>query len=135
MDIHKNARLTLRSREQLVQFVLSGQTLSAAARRFLVTPKTAAKWVQPLSHAGLRRARRRFLATAPQSTRRTYRRRPPPRPASAPRFRGPTPNTGPTLLKGDQFLQPWTHYYNHQRPHGSLNYKPPISRSDSGTTS
>ncbi len=45
MDIHKNARLTLRSREQLAQFVLSGQTLSAAARRYLVTPKTAAKWV------------------------------------------------------------------------------------------
>lgn len=44
MDIHKNARLTLRSREQLAQFVLSGHTLSAAARRFLVTPKTAAKW-------------------------------------------------------------------------------------------
>ncbi len=46
MDIHKNARLTLHSREQLAQFVLSGQTLSAAARRFLVTPKTAAKWVR-----------------------------------------------------------------------------------------
>ena len=45
MDIHKNARLTLRSREQLAQFVLSGQTFSAAARRFLVTSKTAAKWV------------------------------------------------------------------------------------------
>jgi transposase InsO family protein len=44
MDIHKNARLTLRSREQLAHFVLSGQTLSSAARRFLVTPKTAAKW-------------------------------------------------------------------------------------------
>jgi transposase InsO family protein len=35
----------------------------------------------------------------------------------------------------DSHLQPWTHYYNHQRPHGSLNYKPPISRSDGGTTS
>jgi len=32
-------------------------------------------------------------------------------------------------------LKPWTDYYNLQRPHGSLNYKPPISRSDSGTTS
>lgn len=31
-------------------------------------------------------------------------------------------------------LAPWTDYYNHQRPHGSLNYQPPISRSDSGTT-
>jgi transposase InsO family protein len=35
----------------------------------------------------------------------------------------------------DDCLQPWTHYYNHQRPHGSLNYRPPISRSDTGTTS
>ena len=35
----------------------------------------------------------------------------------------------------DQCLQPWTDYYNHQRPHGSLNYRPPISRSDPGTTS
>ncbi len=35
----------------------------------------------------------------------------------------------------DDHLQPWTHYYNHQRPHGSLNYKPPCSRSESGTTS
>ena len=35
----------------------------------------------------------------------------------------------------DAYLQPWTDYYNRERPHGSLNYKPPISRSDSGTTS
>jgi transposase InsO family protein len=35
----------------------------------------------------------------------------------------------------DACLKPWTDYYNHQRPHGSLNYKPPISRSDTGTTS
>ena len=35
----------------------------------------------------------------------------------------------------DLHLQPWTDYYNRERPHGSLNYKPPISRSDSGTTS
>jgi transposase InsO family protein len=35
----------------------------------------------------------------------------------------------------DDCLKPWTDYYNLQRPHGSLNYKPPISRSDSGTTS
>jgi transposase InsO family protein len=35
----------------------------------------------------------------------------------------------------DAHLQPWVDYYNHQRPHGSLNYNPPISRSDSGTTS
>jgi len=35
----------------------------------------------------------------------------------------------------DARLQPWTHFYNTERPHGSLNYKPPISRSDTGTTS
>jgi len=35
----------------------------------------------------------------------------------------------------DAHLQPWTDYYNHERPHGSLSYKPPISRSDAGTTS
>ncbi|HVU47661.1 MAG TPA: integrase core domain-containing protein, partial [Terracidiphilus sp.] len=35
----------------------------------------------------------------------------------------------------DAHLQPWINYYNRERPHGSLNYKPPISRSDTGTTS
>jgi transposase InsO family protein len=35
----------------------------------------------------------------------------------------------------DAHLQPWIDYYNRERPHGSLNYKPPISRSESGTTS
>jgi len=35
----------------------------------------------------------------------------------------------------DHYLKPWTDYYNHERPHGSLNYKPPISRSEIGTTS
>ena len=37
--------------------------------------------------------------------------------------------------QSDAHLQPWTDYYNRERPHGSLNYKPPISRSDPGTTS
>ena len=45
MDIHKNARLTLRSREALVQRVSRGMTLKAAAAAFNVTAKTAAKWV------------------------------------------------------------------------------------------
>jgi transposase InsO family protein len=35
----------------------------------------------------------------------------------------------------DAYLPTWTDYYNRERPHGSLHYKPPISRSDSGTTS
>src|SRR6202795_2019362 len=36
----------------------------------------------------------------------------------------------------DQQLSPWLHYYNFSRPHGSLGYAPPISRSPTnGTTS
>ena len=35
----------------------------------------------------------------------------------------------------DAHLKPWNDYYNLERPHGSLSYKPPISRSDAGTTS
>jgi transposase InsO family protein len=35
----------------------------------------------------------------------------------------------------DACLKPWNDYYNYHRPHGSLNYKPPISRSEGGTTS
>jgi len=45
MDIHKNARLTLRSREALVQEMLRGMTLKRAMARFNVTAKTVAKWV------------------------------------------------------------------------------------------
>ena len=53
MDIHKNARLTLRSREALVQHVASGMGLRAAASSFHVTPKTAAKWVRRYRHEGV----------------------------------------------------------------------------------
>jgi transposase InsO family protein len=35
----------------------------------------------------------------------------------------------------DAQLQPWVDFYNHKRPHGSLNQKPPSSRLDGGTTS
>src|SRR5258707_8153578 len=45
MDIHKNARLSLRRREDLVEYVARGVTLKFAAANFSVTPKTAAKWV------------------------------------------------------------------------------------------
>ena len=41
----------------------------------------------------------------------------------------------PDSLQRNQHLQPWNAYYNFARPHGSLNYKPPISRADPGTTS
>src|SRR6202158_3391650 len=46
MDIHKNARLTLRSREALVETVNRGLGFSRAAASFRVTAKTAAKWVR-----------------------------------------------------------------------------------------
>ena len=46
MDIHQNARLTLRSREALVEIVRGGLRVSRAAASFHVTPKTAAKWVR-----------------------------------------------------------------------------------------
>lgn len=46
MDIHKNARLTLRSRQALVQRVALGMRLKVAAATFNVTLKTAAKWVR-----------------------------------------------------------------------------------------
>jgi transposase InsO family protein len=35
----------------------------------------------------------------------------------------------------DHSLKPWTDYYNRERPHGSLNYNPPISRAGDSTTS
>lgn len=37
--------------------------------------------------------------------------------------------------QSDAHLQSWIDYYNRERPHGGLGYKPPISRSDTGTTS
>jgi len=45
MDIHKNARLSLRGREDLVRLVREGLTRKAAAAAFRVSPKTAGKWV------------------------------------------------------------------------------------------
>ncbi len=53
MDIHKNARLTLHSREQLAQSVLlQGLTLNSAAAEFKVSLKTARKWVRRYQSAG-----------------------------------------------------------------------------------
>jgi transposase InsO family protein len=52
MDIHKNARLTLRRREDLVEYVSRGVTLKLAAANFSVTPKTAAKWVHRFRREG-----------------------------------------------------------------------------------
>jgi transposase InsO family protein len=47
MDYHQNARTVVRSREQMARMVIyEGSTLKAAAMRFEVSPKTAAKWVR-----------------------------------------------------------------------------------------
>ena len=56
MDIHKNARLSFRSREVLAQHVVEqALTLKAAAAAFSVTVKTANKWGAALSRARPRR--------------------------------------------------------------------------------
>jgi len=52
MDIHKNARLTFRSREALVEVVSGGTRCRHAAVMFRVTPKTAAKWVSRFQSEG-----------------------------------------------------------------------------------
>ncbi len=52
MDIHKNARLTFRSREALVEFVSAGMRCRHAAAVFRVTPKTAAKWFRRFQSEG-----------------------------------------------------------------------------------
>src|SRR5258708_7793085 len=52
MDIHKNARLTFRSREALVEIVSGGMRCHHAAAVFRVTPKTAAKWVRRFQSEG-----------------------------------------------------------------------------------
>src|SRR5258708_6661672 len=54
MDIHKNARLSFRSRESLARFVIEqGATRKAAAAAFRVSAKTAAKWIVRFRVAGL----------------------------------------------------------------------------------
>ena len=53
MDIHQNARLTLRSREALVFYVLrDGFTRKAAAAAFRVSARTVAKWVGRFQQEG-----------------------------------------------------------------------------------
>ena len=44
MNIHKNARLTLKGREELVALIAGGASFAEAARAFNCSPKTAAKW-------------------------------------------------------------------------------------------
>ena len=45
MNMHKNARLTPIGRERLIDVILSGHTLAAAARAAGVCPRTARKWL------------------------------------------------------------------------------------------
>jgi len=53
MDYHKNARLTIHSREQLAKMVVEqGCTLKAAAAAFNVSAKTAAKWTRRYKQPG-----------------------------------------------------------------------------------
>jgi len=54
MNLHSNARLTLRSRTDLVETVtMEGLTLTRAAARFRVSERTAAKWVGRFRREGL----------------------------------------------------------------------------------
>jgi len=53
MDIHKNARLTFLSREELAKRVVNDHvTLNSAAAEFKVAAKTAAKWVNRYRREG-----------------------------------------------------------------------------------
>ena len=52
-----------------------------------------------------------------------------------PRTNGKAERFVQTALREWAYAKHWTDYNNHERPHGSLNYNMPISRSDDGTTS
>lgn len=54
MDTHKNARLTLKGREEMVRAVVDrGMSNAAGARQFNTTPKTVGKWVGRFCAEGL----------------------------------------------------------------------------------
>ena len=53
MDIHKNARLSFRSREALARYVEQGATRKAAAAAFRVSVKTVGKWVGRFQISGV----------------------------------------------------------------------------------
>src|SRR6478735_329825 len=53
MNMHKNARLTPRGRERIVQQVESGQTPEAVAEAAGVCPRTVRKWVDRYRREGL----------------------------------------------------------------------------------
>jgi transposase InsO family protein len=54
MDIHKNARLTPKGREEMVRAVVDGGlSCAATARKFNTTPKTVGKWVKRFRAEGM----------------------------------------------------------------------------------
>jgi transposase-like protein len=53
MNVHKNARLTPRGREWIVQQVASGQTLESVAEGAGVCSRTVRKWVNRYRREGL----------------------------------------------------------------------------------
>jgi transposase InsO family protein len=54
MDMHENARLTPKGREEMVRAVVDrGLSKAAAARQFNTTPKTVAKWVDRFRAEGV----------------------------------------------------------------------------------
>ena len=53
MDIHKNARLTPRGREHMVNLVIGGQTPEAVAAAVGVCPRTVRKWLRRFREEGL----------------------------------------------------------------------------------
>jgi transposase-like protein len=54
MDIHKNARLTPKGREEMVRAMAErGMPAAAVARKFNTTPKTVRKWVRRFHEHGV----------------------------------------------------------------------------------
>ena len=54
MNVHKNARLTPRGREQIVRLFLNGQTPKAIAQGVGVCPRTVRKWVSRYQVEGIK---------------------------------------------------------------------------------
>jgi transposase InsO family protein len=53
MNVHQNAALTPSRRAQLVNRVLSGETVKVAAAAFSVSPRTASKWLARFRQGGV----------------------------------------------------------------------------------